>query len=510
MNVSKYNNYFFCNLDFGVQLTGVERAALKRAKVFKKFLGIDVVFLTSRFNNNLHKNVDNLKDIGWMPKSTEVYNVYEYYRGYYNHRFTKQAPDYFDRSIYNVLDIEANAKHQKFVSKVNPEFYKYVIWSDINKEKIVFINNIFNKKTIKREKFDNDGHLFAIQELDDKGKVTIEDLIHLDGHLVIQRYFGENNRLMKIVLFDKTGLVKDVFLNEEELVNYWLKEITDLSQPQCFVIDRNLSWKAALKNHHKANGHLAISLVHSSHMIEMAHDVMTGPLNSNFRDMLEGRQIVDHIVTLTPQQKIDIQTRFPNRDNVVVIPHSIDILPEQVDFKTRNKNKIVAMCRLAPEKQVTDMVQMMGVLIKTHPNVKLHIYGDGGQKATIIEKIEELKLQDNIILEGYKDDISEGYEDAVFSLLTSRCEGFSLAILESLTYGVPAVSYDIPYGPASMITNDSNGFLIKHGDYEAMANVISKSLNDVEKLESLSVNAYNSVSNFLEENVAKSWAKLID
>lgn len=506
----KYNNYFFCNLDFGSQLTGVERAALKRAKVFKKFLGIDVVFLTSRFNINIHDNVDNLKKIGWMPRSTEVYNVYEYYRGYYKHKLNKRNCEYFDRNIYNIIDVESNPMHQKFVSKVNGDFYKYVVWNDINKNKILFINNIFNKKTIKREKFDNQGNLFAIQELDDKGRVTIEDLIHLDGYLVLQRYFDENNKLLKIVLFDETGLIKNVFLNEEQLVNYWIKEVADLSQPQCFVIDRNLNWGVALKHYNKQNGHLSISLVHSSHMVELANNIMDGALNSNFRDILEDRHIVDYIVTLTPQQKNDIKTRFPNKQNLVAIPHSIDILPERVNFETRNVNKIVAMCRLAPEKQVTDMVLMMHVLTKSHPNVKLHIYGDGGQKNIILEKIKEYNLQNNIVLEGYKDDISEGYKDAVFSLLTSRCEGFSLAILESLTYGVPAVSYDIPYGPSSMIENNLNGFLVKHGDYEEMATLISKSLSDFKKLQDMSLNSYNSISNFLEENVAKSWAELIN
>ena len=48
-----YKNFYFCNLDFGKQLTGVERAALKRARLFKNYFGISAIFLTSRFNPEL-------------------------------------------------------------------------------------------------------------------------------------------------------------------------------------------------------------------------------------------------------------------------------------------------------------------------------------------------------------------------------------------------------------------------------------------------------------------------
>ncbi len=79
----EFKNFYFCNLDFGKQLTGVERAALKRARLFKNYFGISPIFLTTRFNESIHENVQRLKDNGWMPKSCEVYNIYEYRRGAY-------------------------------------------------------------------------------------------------------------------------------------------------------------------------------------------------------------------------------------------------------------------------------------------------------------------------------------------------------------------------------------------------------------------------------------------
>lgn len=39
-------------------------------------------------------------------------------------------------------------------------------------------------------------------------------------------------------------------------------------------------------------------------------------------------------------------------------------------------------------------------------------------------------------------------------------EGFSLALLECQSYGVPMISYDIKYGPNELVKDGLNGYLI--------------------------------------------------
>lgn len=505
----EYKNFYFCNLDFGKQLTGVERSALKRARLFKNYFGISAIFLTSRFNENIHANVKRLKDVGWMPKSCEVYGVYEYLRGAYIDQRKISNQYQLDKTAYNVTEIESNPAHEKWVSKVNSNFYKYVVWTDKYKNKLSFINNLHRQKVVRRERFDHEGRLFSIQELNEQGKTAVEDLIHLDGHLVLKRFFGENNQLQKIVLYSAIGMIEEIFEDEAQLVDYWLKKIIDFNEPACFVIDRNPAWNNALKNFHQKNGHKSISIFHSSHLVEMEDNLMTGRLNSNFKAILEDKYTVDHIVTLTEHQKQDILKRFSNKQNIVTVPHSIDELPARIPFQQRNPNKLVALCRLAPEKQVVDMVMMMGELIKSRPETELYIYGDGAEKSKIVDKINELKLANQVHLVGYKENIAEAYADAAFSLLTSKCEGFSLAILESLSYGVPAASYNIPYGPSTMIQHQENGILVDHADYKSMANLLSQILAQPERLEAMSENAYNSIERFKEQHVAEIWREMI-
>ena len=71
-------------------------------------------------------------------------------------------------------------------------------------------------------------------------------------------------------------------------------------------------------------------------------------------------------------------------------------------------------------------------------------------------------------MRGFLSQLDQEYSDAYLSLITSNMEGFSLALLESLSHGVPVISYDIKYGPSELISPDINGYLIPKNDEDAL------------------------------------------
>ncbi|EPF75561.1 glycosyltransferase [Acinetobacter rudis] len=495
---------YFLNVDFGIKLTGIERSSLKRAFLFKNYLNILPVFITSKLNVNLQKNIQHLKKIGWMPQKCQVVNVYEHLR-YHDSNDKSSSPQFLSLNVDDFEVVEMNEKHQRFRSK-SGNFSMYVVWHDVEKRNINYINFYFKSKKIKCELYENN-RLYVSQYFDENFYINYEDIYDFQGKVVLKRIYSLKTHLIERIEHYKNSKLYTIYKSEQELTLKWMDSYS-IEKKSILIIDKNRFWSLAASQRRPQCK--VISVLHSNHLCESEiHNIETGTLNSNYSALLNEFHQVDTIITLTPQQKVDIETRFKNKNNIVTIPHSVDILPEEIEFKQRNLNKIVAMCRLAPEKQVVDMVLMMSELVKDHPEMKLHIYGDGGEKNKIIEKINELKLQENITLEGYVDDISLAYQDAIFSLLTSRCEGFSLAILESLTFGVPAASYDIPYGPASMIQDEVNGILVELGDYKGMAKKISNILVDESKLKEMSLQAYKSTDRYLEHNVAKEWGKLI-
>ena len=67
--------------------------------------------------------------------------------------------------------------------------------------------------------------------------------------------------------------------------------------------------------------------------------------------------------------------------------------------------------------------------------------------------------------------------------LSSRYEGFSIAIVEALSVGTPVVSTDCPSGPAEILENGRFGLLSPVADFKKLAMNIMEILdaNTVEK-----------------------------
>ena len=68
------------------------------------------------------------------------------------------------------------------------------------------------------------------------------------------------------------------------------------------------------------------------------------------------------------------------------------------------KNNIIAVGRLEPEKGFEDLIDIMSKVIKKNKNLKLTIIGDGSQRNKIETKIKSLKLEKNITItmDNYK------------------------------------------------------------------------------------------------------------
>ncbi|MGL4535062.1 MAG: glycosyltransferase, partial [Weissella cibaria] len=94
--------------------------------------------------------------------------------------------------------------------------------------------------------------------------------------------------------------------------------------------------------------------------------------------------------------------------------------------------------------------------------------------------------------------------------LTSRMEGFNLAIMEAISHGLIAFSYDVNYGPNEIVEDDVNGNVVPYEDYEAMAQAMLKVLRDPDLAQRYSTGAYESSERYSEENVWHAWRELLD
>lgn len=111
-------------------------------------------------------------------------------------------------------------------------------------------------------------------------------------------------------------------------------------------------------------------------------------------------------------------------------------------------------------------------------NVELTIVGEGELKDELLKLISKLNLSTKVTILNFQEDISKYYLNSDVFVLTSRWEGLGNVIIESLSYGIPVVSTDCPYGPREILGDDSNiGILINSNNPKKISDNIFYCLN---------------------------------
>lgn len=145
------------------------------------------------------------------------------------------------------------------------------------------------------------------------------------------------------------------------------------------------------------------------------------------------------------------------------------------NFWTETSIKILAVGRLAPQKNYEVMLNTLSILRKDR-DFRLIIVGDGALKAKLQEQIQSLSLEGNVLLVGSTYSVSEYYDKADLFLMSSSSEGFGNVIVEALSFGLPVVSTDCQSGPSEILAAGEYGVLTPVGDAEALAAGVKQAL----------------------------------
>lgn len=501
--------YYFCNIDFAKHLTGIERSSIQRANLFVEHLNIVPQMLTLKLNLDSHVVWEEYKLAGLVNHNIPLVNMYDDLLKISEGAHLPATSLIFSNG-WNVLDVEnIKVPHQK-IYHPNGVMRMYIVWRDVKKTIPYYINYFVNKKKARRDKFNRYGQLAVTQYLGEKECVLKEDCYTPSGLFCISRVFDANTRKLNLIQwFDHASGECFIFYKEEELAGEWLKR-RFFDEGNIFFIDKHRSWSKPLNDLNKVIPQRIISVIHSIHISDPYEDVKEGRLNSNYRNILNSTIPVERCIVLTPHQKEDIHHRFKDTSyKLNCIPHSLTIPNIFPIFEERDPNLLVAAIRLSKEKRIEDMLHIMRLVSEYHPEKRLEIYGEGPDKKKIQALIKELEIENFVIVKGYRQDIDKIFSRAAISLLTSRIEGFSLATLESLAQGCPVLSYDIKYGPASMIIHEHNGWLIENGNIESAAKILISIFNTPQKLKAISRNAYVSTRKFSSELIASRWASVL-
>lgn len=107
---------------------------------------------------------------------------------------------------------------------------------------------------------------------------------------------------------------------------------------------------------------------------------------------------------------------------------------------------------------------------------KLVIVGEGKDKLVIQKMIEELKLEDKVLLTGFKLNPYPWISNASLLVMTSDFEGLPTVMIEALVLKTPVVSTDCPTGPSEILTDTLSSYLVPIQDIDMIAGKMKKAL----------------------------------
>jgi glycosyltransferase involved in cell wall biosynthesis len=90
---------------------------------------------------------------------------------------------------------------------------------------------------------------------------------------------------------------------------------------------------------------------------------------------------------------------------------------------------------------------------------RLVILGEGILRPQLEQHITSLGLRDLVVLPGIKKNVADYYAASDFFVLTSRFEGFSVAVVEALSAGLPVISTRVS-GAEEYIDENRTGFIV--------------------------------------------------
>lgn len=194
--------------------------------------------------------------------------------------------------------------------------------------------------------------------------------------------------------------------------------------------------------------------------------------------------------------------------NLIVIPNFTNLsFPHMSDSK--REKMVINVGRLEDQKDHQILISSWGMVKQKYPDWKLEIWGGGSLKDVLQKQINKAGLQDCVLLRGTTQHIDKEYARASFFALSSKYEGMPLVAIESMTAGVPCVSFDIS-GIKDVITNGEDGMIVEQHTPEAFAQGILKMIENPEMIASMSVKSKAKVKNFDKTQVMKKWIGLFE
>jgi glycosyltransferase involved in cell wall biosynthesis len=199
----------------------------------------------------------------------------------------------------------------------------------------------------------------------------------------------------------------------------------------------------------------------------------------------------DHVFAVSEHVRQSIRYRppFANRrmPPVETLYHGIDVdwiqgweradgvranlgLPEDAPV-------VGTVANLKSHKRLDILIRAVSILSRTLPGIRLVIVGTGPKEADLRRLTRNLGLDGTVLFAGFRDDAPRVAATFDVFALSSEHEGLSIALIEALATGRPAVVTGVG-GLPEVLSDGKEGYVVPPGDAATMAERLGRLLLD--------------------------------
>lgn len=215
--------------------------------------------------------------------------------------------------------------------------------------------------------------------------------------------------------------------------------------------------------------------------------------------------LLDAVTVPTEPDREEYARLLPGT-RVVRIPNAVRSL-DQVPSDPRSKIAVAAG-RLLPRAGFDLLIAAWAKLVRSYPDWRLRIYGSGEQQTHLRALIEQHHLYNHVFLMGHTGRLDDELAKASVYVVSSRCGGGPMAMVEAMSHALPVVAFDTSAGPSEVLTHGGDGLLVPPEDPDALAEALGKLMGDRALRAGMGVAAAMTAASYRPDAVRPRWSDL--
>jgi glycosyltransferase involved in cell wall biosynthesis len=191
-----------------------------------------------------------------------------------------------------------------------------------------------------------------------------------------------------------------------------------------------------------------------------------------------------------------------------LMPNPVAVDPSAAPVVFRHPRNLIAAGRLIDLKQFDLLIEAFAAIAARHPDWGLTILGEGDCRAQLEQQIQKANLAERVELPGRMQNPHAWFAAADLFILSSRYEGLPCSLCEAMACGTPAVSFNCESGPADVIRDGIDGFLVPPENVPALAAALDRLMTDHALRARLASRATEIQERFGLPEILKQWDQL--